>query len=53
MVLGVSADYLLGSVDEEGLLFDNEIRPIVKDLQSLSPSDREAVSGLIEILTRK
>lgn len=52
-VLGVSADYLLGSVDEEGVLFDEEVRSIVRDLQALNPRDREAVSGLIKLLSRK
>jgi len=52
-VLGVTADYLLGSVDEEGVLFDEEVRSIVRDLQALNPRDREAVSGLIRMLSRK
>jgi transcriptional regulator with XRE-family HTH domain len=52
-VLGVSADYLLGSIEEEGVLFDEEVRSIMRDLQALSPRDREAVSGLIRSLSRK
>lgn len=52
-VLGVSADYLLGSVEEEGVLFDEEVRSIVMDLQALNPRDREAVSGLIRLLSQK
>ena len=53
MVLGVSADYLLGSVEEEGVLFDKDVRSIMKDLQGLKPRDREAVSGLIKLLSQK
>lgn len=52
-VLGVSFDYLLGSVEEEGVLFDEEVRSIVRDLQALNPRDREVVSGLIRSLSRK
>ena len=52
-VLGVSADYLLGSATEEGMLFSEEVRSIMSDLQTLNPRDREAVSGLIRSLSRK
>jgi len=52
-VLGVSTDYLLGNTDEEGILFDEEVRSIVKNYQALNPRDRETVSCLTKILSRK
>jgi hypothetical protein len=52
-VLGVSADYLFGSTEEEGVIFDEEARSLMRDIQALNPRDREIASELIKIFSRK
>jgi len=49
-VLGVSTDYLLGSLEEYSA--EEEIREIVNNLQQLPPQDRQLLAAVIRLVVR-
>ena len=51
-LLGVSANYLLGGDDEEGLLLDEGLRKTILNLQSLNPRDRNIISEMIRLFSK-